>query len=185
MQKIRQAGCANVGLVISDEWDQSSSFAWSSRFFVEQVRNRCARENSVFRLRGGSIKKHADALNKWRTRFKPDALLGLAPDLEALLRCADLVGPRVLACADLDLPQPGGALAGVCMNHERVGELAVENLAMRLQRREFGLRRVLVSVAVAGTWSDGASLPAQRTRPVVSPVEPITSRDLMELALIG
>jgi hypothetical protein len=58
-----------------------------------------------------------------------------------------------------------GKVAGVWQNHTRLGAIAVELLAAKLQRNEHGAEHATDTHLVEGEWVDGLSLPEFKGRP--------------------
>ena len=171
MQRVLSAGCKRVGLVMSRCWDDLFNQAWSKAFFAEQyvipARDRLpilplgsSRDDLPSNNANQGRADDTRAFARWYRDYRPDAIVGLAPQVLAHVERLGLVVPRDVAYADLFLDHPGDELAGVCQNCERVGELAVELLAGQLQQNVFGVPAVATTTSVAGAWSDGASLPA-------------------------
>jgi len=175
MNRVLDAGYQRVGLVISERWDELADQAWSAAFTTEQHRSRTKDPMPVLYLRdprpevplAGKAPRYAGdtgALARWYRDYRPDVILGLAPEVARHLEECRLRVPQDVAYADLFLQGTDRTMAGVRENCEKVGELAVEMLASQLQQNLFGLPAVATVTSVGGSWQNGESLPARILR---------------------
>ncbi len=96
---------------------------------------------------------------KWLTRHRPDAIIGLWPDLPlAWLRKAGVVVPRDIAYATLDLADSRGKIAGIVQDNRTIGAAAMGLIAEQLFRNDIGVPATPTVTMVEGIWMDGATV---------------------------
>ena len=172
MRQVLYAGYRRIGLVLPHRWDKLTDQVWSAAFHAEQYRCHLRDklpilhlQSPVDELSAEEISPHdaandAASLLRWCRQYRPDVVLGPAPALLGHIRRSGFQVPGDFAYVDLALAGPGHA-AGVWVDEEKVGELAVEMLAGQLQQNSFGLPAAAAVTAIGGTWCDGATLPAK------------------------
>jgi LacI family transcriptional regulator len=175
MRHILFAGYRRIGLVMSHRWDKLTDQVWSAAFHAEQYRCHLREALPILRLQCpleeqplSGLSAHdtandAAALLHWTRQYRPEVVLGMTPAvLDHIHRCGFLV-PQDFAYADLLLHKSGHTQAGVRVNCERVGELAVEMVDTQLQQNLPGIPENATVTSVGGSWRDGYTLPARRT----------------------
>ncbi len=166
MKRMLAGGYERIGLVLSQACDALSDRACSAAFLGEQ--GRLAERHRVPPLIYGSVGETRSAgdqavalaqLDEWLRRHRPEVVVGFGPlpnELGALGRRV----PHDLAYVDLALDQPGGTIAGVRENAEKVGEVAAELLIAQMQQNARGIPDVATTTLVQGGWHEGESLPS-------------------------
>lgn len=96
-------------------------------------------------------------LAAWAGRHRLDAVLAFAP---GLLRTLRRNGLGVLGFAALDV-QPGDGIAGIVQPREACMHVALDLLAARLGRHDYGPVVQPFAVQIDGVWRDGAGLRAR------------------------
>jgi DNA-binding LacI/PurR family transcriptional regulator len=95
----------------------------------------------------------------WLRRHKPDVIITTTSDQgDEWRRLLRHLAPKA-ALVSLGLRNRTGALAGIWQNHHRLGGMAVELLASKLQRNETGSDHATDAHLVEGSWIDGKTLP--------------------------
>jgi LacI family transcriptional regulator len=174
MRHVLFAGYRRIGLVMSHRWDKLTDQVWSAAFHAEQYRCHLREMLPILRLQcpleeqplaeasPHDVANDAAALLRWHRQYRPEVIIGTAPALlEHIRRCGFLV-PDDMAYADLLLHEAGHQTAGVGVDCEKLGELAVEMLATQLRQNDFGVPSVATVTSVGGTWRDGYTLPVRR-----------------------
>lgn len=184
MRHVLFAGYRRIGLVMSHRWDKLTDQVWSAAFHAEQYRCHLRHVIPVLRLQSpleepppGGLSAHdaandATALLYWQRQYRPEVVIGVTPAVREHIRRSGFLLPQDFAYADLLLHQPDPAAAGVWVNHEKVGELAVEQLVNQLEQNVRGIPALATTTLIGGSWQDGASLPAQpanRAEPLPAP----------------
>jgi LacI family transcriptional regulator len=166
MRRILALGYRRIGFVVSEIWDDFDDLAWSAGFLAVQAR--LPADDRVPLLcypRSASapgcddLAIQCDALSVWLKTYEPEVILGYGPYVLPQLQVLGIRVPHDLAFADIFLTQRHGEIAGVIQNCERVGEVAIENLASQLSQNLTGLPAYPTATFVDGTWQDGHSLP--------------------------
>jgi LacI family transcriptional regulator len=171
MRRIRALGFERVGLVMAQGWDDISDRAWSAGFMIERGNLPSSQRIPIFKLTRGSHEWTAGqtahqcpgelaSLAKWQRDYRPEVIVGYSPAVLGKLGQLGMVIPRDVAYVDLCLDRVDYRVAGVRQNGEISGEVAASMLVGQLQQNLCGLPAVGTTTMVAGTWIDGASLPA-------------------------
>ncbi len=172
MQRIRASGFERIGFVMAQEWDEFSNGAWSAGFVIERGHLPAGQRIPIFKFARGAhdltawqtARQRAGelaALHKWQRDHRVEVIVGHSPSVLEKLGQLGFNVPEDVAYVDLCLDQAEYRVAGVRQNGEISGEVAVSILVGQLQRNLCGLPAVGTTTMVAGTWIDGASLPAQ------------------------
>lgn len=190
MQHVLYAGYRRIGLVMPHRWDKLTDQVWSAAFHAEQYRCHLREKLPILPLQspvdeqaGGVISSHdaandAASLLRWCRQYRPEVVLGPSPAILEHIRRSGFQVPADFAYADLLLHEPRRDIAGVWVDCQRIGELAVEMLAAQLQRNALGLPGVATTTSVGGVWCDGATLPTHRT--ILEPApRPLTRHDTL------
>jgi len=164
VRQLQRAGLNRIGFVLCREWDLHVGQAWSMAYFAQHSFISSRDRVPIFPV--GETAPHnstrldgALALKDWYLEHRPEAILGLGPALVQRLEQAGVSVPEDTAYVDLDLLKPGGQIAGVEGNCERVGELGVELLGAQLARNDFGPPAIPTQTSVGGAWHAGDSFP--------------------------
>ncbi len=170
VQKAAAAGYRRIGLAMPKWWDDYVDLGWSSGFLAEQ--SRLPRDERVpicllpqpantvpvadARLAGPET---TQCLRLWMEQHKPDVIISHLPFVEEAFRELRVRLPADVAYIDLFVLSNDGRIAGVQQNCQRVGEIAMEQLASQLQFNQLGLPDAPTATYVKGGWVDGISLP--------------------------
>lgn len=103
-------------------------------------------------------KPSARDLSGWFADHRPDVILSTNIGVKELA-AAGLRVPQDVAFVRLLLWQDDGVEAGVRPGYDRLGSVAINQLAGQLQRDELGIPEDAKIVQIEGRWSEGASLP--------------------------
>ncbi|HVU18146.1 MAG TPA: LacI family DNA-binding transcriptional regulator [Candidatus Didemnitutus sp.] len=162
MQHTFAAGYRRIGFVLPGEWDLQVGRAWSAGFLGEQQLIPEADRIPILTFAPPSPEQPAvprEHLSGWLSRHQPEVILSCESFVGAPL--AEL-GRNGIAFVEMHLEKPDGTTAGIFHNGHRVGELAVELLAGKMEQHLNGAPDVPTASYVDGTWHDGASLPPRR-----------------------
>lgn len=161
----RAKGYRRPGLVVGETASERIGHRWEAAFLVEGWMT--ARRKSVPILTG-PINHGARAtppeFQNWLTQHRPDVVITTPSDRAAEWLAAIQATSPQTGFASLGLRDRSGKIAGVWQNHARLGAIAVELLAAKLQRNEHGAEHATDTHLVEGEWIDGASLPAKPDR---------------------
>ncbi len=160
-RKALEAGCRRVGLVMPREFDEQVDWAWSAGFLLEQDRAGADRIPILYHdarreSRGGG--PGVAPFAAWLKAYRPDVILAHTPFIQPDLDMLGLAVPDDMALIDLFLTRADGSMAGLWHHCERVGEVAMEQLAIQLQQNQFGVPAVSAFTYVEGGWVDGRTL---------------------------
>jgi LacI family transcriptional regulator len=175
VRRVLALGYRRIGLVMHKNWDIAVDRAWSAGYLAEQQTLRpeerlpmlvypSAGEDAAAK-RDEDVKVPKVVFQKWFTEYQPEVIISYGPFVLPTLAELRIQVPRDVAYVELFLQGAVESTAGVRQNCARVGELAVEILAGKLQQHTVGIPLYSTSTYVEGTWCDGASLPLS-PRPV-------------------
>jgi LacI family transcriptional regulator len=166
MEKIRERGYERIGLVVPRDFDRhlggnyiGGFFAAHELFDLGQLVPPLVTNVVVYEQNSGLAQK---GLEKWRKKYRPDAILTMMQQVPHLLCEIGVRIPQDLAVAGtsvLDLPLD----AGINQNSEMVGRIAVETLISQINLNERGQPPAPCRILVESLWQDGKSLPYKST----------------------
>jgi LacI family transcriptional regulator len=169
VQRILQTGRRRIGFVVPAHWDQACGQAWSRTFAAEQAQLPSRERLPILRLppvnpaaaSSALPPEHTQRLARWYDQNEPEAMVSFTPLVLEHLARLRIAAPRDFAYVDLALGDHA-TTAGIRQNCERIGELAVEQLATQVEQNVSGLPDVPTITAVTGTWVAGGTLPTER-----------------------
>ena len=145
-------GFRRVGMSLPGETSRISELKWMAGYL--EIQNRLPVGQRVPLFTGVS----AGAFRIWFRRWCPDAVLGLTGYEERWIEAMRLQAPSDVALTCL-VRQPGSSLAGIDEKNEVIGATAVEWVAARLMRNEYGIQPHPKLILIEGCWVDGATVP--------------------------
>lgn len=151
-RSLLERGCRKPGLVLEDVSDERVLRIWSTGALGEAAR--LPSQRRVPCLIPKVLTK--TVFLEWVERHKPDAILTISPHMELLdwLRESGRQVPQDIAFANLDCPEPNGAISGVYQSPELLGMTSVDVLSGLLQRNDLGLPEHPQSILMRGVWID-------------------------------
>ena len=177
MQRVMAMGYRRIGCVMHRGWNHSVDHLWTAGYVCDQQELPEADRIPMFLFPGAEpveewmnesksdVMAPAEALGAWIGEHRPEVILSKRSFVEPVLRDLGLRVPRDVALVDLFLEEPDGKLAGVRQNHETVGALAVEIVGGQVHHNKCGVPEIPTTTFVEGTWFDGTSCPALKSRP--------------------
>lgn len=162
----RSYGYRRIGFTTLHSVELRTDLNCSSGYLAEQrLGGREAIPIFEFDDQQGTTRRHfARDFKKWFRAFKPDAIISLDRDVNAMLTTMG-VGPGACGFAFLDLHRnESGDIAGVHQNGRMIGRTAVDFLVDMSHRNERGIPQTPLRVLVEGLWRDGPSLPRRNSR---------------------
>lgn len=147
------SGLRRIGLALSAESDERMQRAWSGALLARQLS--FAASERVEPLILPKARWTASALETWRRRERPDAIL-LSHRDTWIAPATSRRPPRLVA---LDL-QDGDVCAGIDQRHAHCGATAVDLLSTQILHNELGLPARPLTVLVEGIWRSENETPA-------------------------
>jgi LacI family transcriptional regulator len=174
MQQVIAYGYRRIGFVMHRGWDHSVDHLWTAGFLCEQAV--LAESDRIPMLlfpdaepieawmaeSQSDVVAPTTAFARWYKKYKPEVIISKASFVEPSFAALGLRIPRDVAFVDVFLDDDSGKTAGVCQNHETVGELAVEILAGQLHHNKYGVPTIPTTTFVEGSWSAGDSCPPRK-----------------------
>lgn len=161
LRACREKGYRRPGLVVGETASERIGHRWEAAFLLEGW---MASERKTVPILTGPINDGALAtpptFSAWLKRHRPDVVITTPSDRASEWIAATKAISAQTGFASLGLRDRSGEIAGVWQNHTRLGAIAVELLAAKLQRNEHGAEHATDTHLVEGEWIDGASLPA-------------------------
>ena len=160
LRACREKGYRRPGLVVGETASERIGHRWEAAFLVE---NWMAADQEPIPILTGTINDGPRAtppkFSAWLKRHRPDVVITTPSDRAAEWIAAIRAVSAKIGFASLGLRDRSGKIAGVWQNHTRLGAIAVELLAAKLQRNEHGAEHATDTHLVEGEWVDGSSLP--------------------------
>ncbi|HSI86482.1 MAG: LacI family DNA-binding transcriptional regulator [Candidatus Methylacidiphilales bacterium] len=110
-------------------------------------------------------KQAAAMLEKWITKYKPDAILTTDPLVPAMLHDLGMRIPEDVAVASTSLSDILSIDAGLDQNSEEIGRVAVETVISLINANDSSRPFIPRRILVASTWRDGKCLPRKNPTP--------------------
>ena len=163
MAELVARGYERIGLLITPETDLRSRELVSAGFYsFARLRPKADRVEAYVGPR------EAAAVQAWRRRERPDAVVGFGADWLDLLLGGRPQDPETLGYAAVDWSPPDRRLAGVPYRNDEVAREAVDYLIASLQTNEFGLPALPRTICIPCSWQEGPTVRARR-RPIENP----------------
>jgi DNA-binding LacI/PurR family transcriptional regulator len=165
LRACREKGYRRPGLVVGETASERIGHRWEAAFLLE---NWMAAGESHIPILTGPINDGAHVtppkFSAWLRRHRPDVVITTPSDRAREWIAAIKSNSSGIGFASLGLRDRSGQIAGVWQNHTRLGAIAVELLAAKLQRNEHGAEHATDTHLVEGEWVDGLSLPEFKGR---------------------
>jgi LacI family transcriptional regulator len=162
--RISQYGYKRIGLVVG-EFDRGlggnyyGGFSWAQKLLgLEPALPPFMANGEAYRA---NPDKETQALKRWLTRHRPDAILTTESQVLEMLKSLDFRIPQDIAVAGTsvrDLPMD----AGINQHSEAIGRIGVEMLVKQIHVNERGEPSDPCRILVESSWQDGNSLPRLR-----------------------
>lgn len=167
--RLHAVGCRRVGLVIPEQYGTGGRHLLINGYLGACWFHRLAKIPPL--LLQGDIppaKTHAHQnatsddqqdFDQWLKRHRPDAIIGMWPDLPLQwLHARKVSVPNNICYATLDLGGRIGQLAGMEQDNYTIGAAAMDLLASQLFRNETGSPQSPTVTLVGGTWREGPTV---------------------------
>jgi DNA-binding LacI/PurR family transcriptional regulator len=160
LNRVRQMGYRNPGLVIGNYEDERSGGAHSGAYLAWCERNLGgARPVPILRMDG----LDGGAFAAWHARHRPDVVIfihtyDVVKEFAAFLRREKFGVPGKLGVAAVTHLLDGTGFSGMQQNQYLMGAWAVELLVARVMHRDFGIPANPRTELVESRWFDGTSV---------------------------
>jgi LacI family transcriptional regulator len=157
------AGRRRIGIVVPPAWPWRAHERWLAAVHAAPFRSPPERripvlDQTLFTSDDGeSDLSPTQQLTAWVEQHRPDVVVGFGKATCRQLQLAGYAVPGDLAYINLCLDGDDD-IAGVRLNSERVGGLAVELIVSQFHRNECGQPTTASTTVVDGTWIPGATL---------------------------
>jgi LacI family transcriptional regulator len=95
---------------------------------------------------------------EWFHRHRPEVVVGHVQEIVAWLQGAGVRVPQDTGFFNLNLTERTGPCAGLDLQPQRLGAIAVETVVAMLHRQERGVPAQAQSVTLEGLWNEGPTL---------------------------
>lgn len=160
VKKINDLGYQRIGLVVPEDSDRKlggnfiGGFSSAQQFYQLAILPPLLTEESFYLHQPEKAMK---LLDKWLTRYRPDALLNSVAILPQMLRKLGYRIPQDIAVAGTSIDVPLDA--GIDQHSEAIGRMAVEMLVSQINLNERGEPTDPARILIESRWRDGSSLP--------------------------
>lgn len=149
--ELASRGYRRIGLSLPGNIARTRELKWLTGYLEAQDRLPARQRVPLF------TSHNLTEFRAWFRRQRPDALLCLTGHEKPWLESMRLHPPHRLGLACL-VRQPGSNLAGINEKNEVIGATAVEWVAARVTRNEYGAPPHPKLILIEGCWMDGSTL---------------------------
>ena len=165
MEKIHSYGYNRIGFVVAGQHDLRLGGSWTGGYMSSQrLLDLPNRLPPLFTLEKTTDALYMQAFKAWFDKNKPDAILTVDSRVVPTLKALKLHIPENIAVASTSVSDIAVS-AGINQNSEEIGRVAVETLISLINSNDRGKPAVPRRILVEGTWTDGPSMPDQRSVP--------------------
>lgn len=161
LRRMSSYGYRRIGMVVNKEFDQSIGGNFSGGFYVSQKLYQVPGVLAILHLSGardrGGTAANREALRRWLSKSKPDAILTTEVAVPGLIRELGYRVPEDVAVAGSGVDVPVDA--GIDQHSEAIGRMAVEMLVSQINLNERGEPADPSRILIESRWRDGGSLP--------------------------
>ena len=162
MAQLLARGYERIGLLIEPESDARARDLITAGFW--DVGRRLPKSNRIEPYVGPPDQK---AVDRWRSRTTPDAVIGCGAHWHKLLSAQGELDPETLGYVYIDhFDREGFNVAGIQYQNGMLTEVAVDQVVAALQVNEFGVPKYPRTTTVPCAWVDGDSV-----RPLIREVQ--------------
>ncbi|MDR1283606.1 MAG: LacI family transcriptional regulator [Opitutaceae bacterium] len=154
-------GCQRIGFLISRELSDRLEGRWLAAFLREQLQVPASRRLRPLLLPSFMRHKCEAGIGAWLSEEKPDVVLAPLAAWQHDWRrmILQLAGNPDTGVVNLTLPPDPGNFSGIQQNAQKLGRIAVERVAARLQHNDLGPLHIIQNTMLHGEWHDGETLP--------------------------
>ena len=166
-RRLHELGYRRVGFFRSRAYDERTDRNFTAGFLSGSMEVPAACRVPLLSIKEDDPETAISAaIKKWIVGSRVEAVI-CSSGLHPLVSGAGFAIPEDVAVALIGCPNNSPGFAGMDENSLRTGTLAVEHLAVMIQRGERGLPEVPNDLLVEGTWIEGGSAPHRpgKTRP--------------------
>jgi len=156
MRRITELGCRRIGLVTIRGKETKRSMLIQAGVLCEQALLPAERRISPFELTETTSESE---VRQWLCRFKVDAVLANQAAWQQLTTLAGRGRVQALGWACTDLNGSAHDVAGIEVDYEALGAVAVEQVVMLMRVYQRGLPDEASTTFVPVFWRDGSTLP--------------------------
>ena len=161
VRRLRDLGYRRIGLATAREDEEWLDRSMSSGYLIESLA--IPEEERIpphlFTLARGPLENRNMA--DWIRKHRIDVVISNWGNIPEVLEQNGWKVPGGMAFASIDLEPVRETVAGVVQNHEEVGRLAVEHLAILMQAHRHGGMEAPATTFIPGYWRDGLTAPRQ------------------------
>ncbi len=154
-QRLVERGYRRIGVSLSPHAVTASDRNWLAGALVWNDRQPAKERIPIFV--GEQVPATVEAFDRWRRKWRPDALVTLDGWEERWLRQLGLRAPGDigLACANR---YAGTRVSGVDEDHDLIGAAVIDLVSAKLMHNEYGLPARPQTTLIEGRWQEGTTL---------------------------
>ncbi len=160
LRQLKARGYKKIGIAIRSSVDARSDYLWSSTYqaFHKYYGFQKSIPPLFFDNYNLVCPENLEALNQWYTRYKPEAIISVSPDIIELLKSLKLKVPEDIGLASVELKPSHSYVSGVFHRKEDVGAAAAEQLISKINHNIRGLPKFNDKLFIEGVWNEGTTL---------------------------
>ena len=155
MSKAASYGYKRPGLLIRNSESGRADHTWEAGYYFSQ--SRLLEENRI--PIKNFTRDDTSGIREWYDRHRPDVIIGHQPPGIRLLNENHISVPKDVAFIALEMHDMNSDIAGVNIQPENIGAVAVDLLALQFKTNQKGIPEVPQTVLIDCEWHDGTTLP--------------------------
>ena len=155
MSKAAEYGYKRPGLLMRKSESRRADHTWEAGYYFSQ--SRLPEENRI--PVKSFTRDDTSGIREWYDEHKPDVIIGHQPPGIRLLNENHLSVPEDVAFIALEMHDMDSDTAGVNIQPEYIGAVAVDLLALQFNTNQKGIPEMPQTVLIDCEWHEGSTLP--------------------------
>ena len=157
-RELFQLGYKRVGMCLpASIYNNTRRYRWVAGFL--ECQERLSRGCRIPLFIGRPNEVPLDKFRRWHARWRPDALVTISGQEQPWLDAMSLQSPEDICLVCLARP-PGSPFAGVEERSDCLGSTALELVAAKIARNEYGPPSLAKLILIEGRWTGGKKIQA-------------------------
>jgi DNA-binding LacI/PurR family transcriptional regulator len=170
---LRTLGYERPGMFVATHQDERIQYRWQAAYMAFQSNaGRFSRLIPTLKSTGLDGRE----FTRWFKRHSPDVVLGHRTEAVDWMQAAGASVPETHGFVCLNVVMKHIPCAGLDLQPNLVGSLALEQLVAQLHRNEFGIPAVPSSTTLPARWIDGPTVRARAARPSAPAADPASTK---------
>jgi DNA-binding LacI/PurR family transcriptional regulator len=155
LERLRAFGYERPGMFVAPRQDERIQYRWQAAYLAFQANERRF-SRIIPTLKSDGL--DSGEFTRWFKRHSPDVVLGHRTQAVEWMEAAGASVPKTHGFVCLNVLMKHIPCAGLDLQPNLVGSLALEQLVAQLHRNEFGIPAVPSSTSIPARWIDGPTV---------------------------